>query len=692
MSGIKVEYTQLTGGLDLVSGAMAVRPGRMAECLNFEQVFGKQGYRRIDGYERYDGSPEPSQAAYHVQPFKLGTAEIVAGDIVQGASAVAAVVAVELASGAWADGDAAGRLILANVVAPFAEDESIKVDGVALAATDGAGVKGSISEPQDAQYLQLARAHLRSQILAVPGAGKVLGVAVYRGDVYALRNDTGETTASLWKSSSLGWTLVRAGLLPNGKLVTDVANFSGASTTLALFGCDGVNRHWRYDGTAFELVAPVYSSQGTSKTTVVVGAGSKTFNVQEPGRAWIAGDALLVHSTANAANRMVGVVTSYTPGTNVLVLDVAQALGEGSFAEWDIGKADFTDKPYLLSAHRDHLFLGYPLGQLQTSNIGNPMAYTTTAALFGMGDSITGLTSLRGSVLGVFCAGKIYLLSGSSTQDWALALNSQTSGARFGTLQDFSGNALFLDDRGLTCLQATQKFGGFEPAIFSRDVKPLLDDLTGSVVATRLAKSKLQYRMYFQDGTVLTAAILSPAAELQPGDVSFSRQLYLDAPTCTATGAMPDGGEGFFFGTADGYVMREDVGTSFDGKAIDAVLRMHFNQLKSPANKKRFRKLSLELDSPGSVVMRFRQQFDLDDGQYRASITNTAAALGGGGRWESSGWDQFYWSLPVQTMAEANIDGVGRSMGLLVWHESESDLPFTLQGLILQYSVMGLSR
>ena len=35
----KIEYTPLSGGLDLVSGAMNVKAGRMAECLNFEQVF-----------------------------------------------------------------------------------------------------------------------------------------------------------------------------------------------------------------------------------------------------------------------------------------------------------------------------------------------------------------------------------------------------------------------------------------------------------------------------------------------------------------------------------------------------------------------------------------------------------------------------------------------------------------------------
>lgn len=688
----KVDYTQLSGGLDLVSSALAVKPGRMAECLNFEQVFGKQGYRRIDGYERYDGRPEPSKANYYVQPFREGAVEIGAGDVAQGALALATVIKVELVSGSWGDGDAAGRLILANVAVPFADAEPILVGGVSRASTDGPGQRGSVSEIKNAQYAKLAREFVRGQIAPVPGAGKVLGVSVYRGDVYALRNDAGETSASLWKSSGLGWVAVRAGLLPGGRLATDVANFSGASTTLALFGCDGVNRHWRYDGAAFEFAPPVYASQATSKTSAEIGVGSKTFVVAETSRSWDVGDALLVHSVVSAENRMVGVATSYDAATKTLVFAAAQALGAGAFADWEIGKADFTDKPSLLSAHRDHLFLGYPLGQLQSSNLGEPMAYTTTAALFGMGDAITGLTSLRGAVLGVFCAGRIYILSGSSTLDWSISPNSQASGARFGTVQDLSGNALFLDDRGLTCLQATQKFGGFEPAIFSRDVKPLLDALTDSVVATRLAKSKFQYRMYFKDGTVLTAAILSPSAELQPGDVSFSRQVYPDAPTCAATGAMADGGEGFFFGTASGYVMREDAGASFDGAPIDAVMRLHFNQLKSPANKKRFRKLSLELDSPDSVLMRFRQQFDLDDGQYRASITNTVKALGGGGRWDASGWDQFYWSMPVQTMAEANIDGVGRSMGLLVWHASDSDLPFTLQGLILQYSVMGMAR
>ena len=63
---MKVDYTLMSGGLDLVSGSVGVQPGSVAEALNFEQVFGKVGYRRVDGYERFDGRPQPHLAHYYV--------------------------------------------------------------------------------------------------------------------------------------------------------------------------------------------------------------------------------------------------------------------------------------------------------------------------------------------------------------------------------------------------------------------------------------------------------------------------------------------------------------------------------------------------------------------------------------------------------------------------------------------------
>lgn len=685
----KVEYTPLSGGLDLISGALSVRPGRLSECLNFEQVFGKQGYRRIEGYERFDGRAEPHKATYHVLRFEDGSVEIAPGAVVEGASATAEVVAVEVQSGAW-DGSAAGRLIVVLPSGAFVAGEDLKVAGVPHAKAVAPAEPGSISEPMHASYTELAVSELRAAIQKVPGSGPVLGVAVYRGDVYAARDAADGKTAAVYRSSPSGWQSVRTGLLPGGRFRFDVANFSGSSATISLFGVDGKNRPFKWDGSTFTYMAPIFGTQATSASSVAIGLGSKSFTITESSRSWTPGQQLIIHSVSNAGSRMIGAVTSYSSDT--LTVNVTSFEGTGSVSYWEIGLADFRDKPYLVAGHKDHLFLAYPLGQLQTSNLGDPMTYTTTAALFGIGDEITGLTSMKGAVMGVFCLNKISLLSGTSSADWKMEEYSQSAGGKHDTVQEMAGNALFLDDRGLTSLQATQNFGDFEPAIFSRDVKPLLDAYAARVVGSRIAKGKFQYRLYADDGTRVTAAILSPEAVVSPKDVSFTRQKYAHLPTCIAQGDMDDGSEGLFFGTDSGYVMREDVGTSFDGEVIDAVMRLHFNHLKSPANKKRYRKLEMELESSDDVTVFFRQQFDYADGNYQASLTNEALVAGGGGQWDVSSWDQFRWSLPITNKAEANIDGVGRNMGLLIWHSSSIDRPFLLQGLLLQYTIMGLAR
>ena len=53
----------LDGGLDLVTPRLLVEPGKVVDCLNYECV-DQVGYKKIDGFERYDGGPSPSQVNF----------------------------------------------------------------------------------------------------------------------------------------------------------------------------------------------------------------------------------------------------------------------------------------------------------------------------------------------------------------------------------------------------------------------------------------------------------------------------------------------------------------------------------------------------------------------------------------------------------------------------------------------------
>lgn len=52
----------LDGGLDLVTPKLLVEPGRLVDCLNYECA-DQVGYKKMDGFERYDGGITPSIAA-----------------------------------------------------------------------------------------------------------------------------------------------------------------------------------------------------------------------------------------------------------------------------------------------------------------------------------------------------------------------------------------------------------------------------------------------------------------------------------------------------------------------------------------------------------------------------------------------------------------------------------------------------
>lgn len=107
--------------------------------------------------------------------------------------------------------------------------------------------------------LQAERSARRELIQQVPGSGRVLGIFVLKGGVYAFRNNLAGTAANLWKASVAGWQAVTTpALLPNGQYKTIVTNFIGSSLGIEIVGVDGVNPTFRFDGTTFtQIVGPI---------------------------------------------------------------------------------------------------------------------------------------------------------------------------------------------------------------------------------------------------------------------------------------------------------------------------------------------------------------------------------------------------------------------------------------------------
>ncbi len=91
----------------------------------------------------------------------------------------------------------------------------------------------------------------RGDILAVPGSGGILGVAVYDGDVYAFRDNAGGTAVDLYKATASGWSQVTlSNAITAGARIDHLAyNFTGAVSGKRLYWANGNDRCIEFDGT-----------------------------------------------------------------------------------------------------------------------------------------------------------------------------------------------------------------------------------------------------------------------------------------------------------------------------------------------------------------------------------------------------------------------------------------------------------
>ena len=72
-SRLQSQYFPFEGGINLVDPAQTMEPGELVAAENFE-VDLRGRYRRIDGYERYDGQTLPSKIEpYYRIPFTVGS-------------------------------------------------------------------------------------------------------------------------------------------------------------------------------------------------------------------------------------------------------------------------------------------------------------------------------------------------------------------------------------------------------------------------------------------------------------------------------------------------------------------------------------------------------------------------------------------------------------------------------------------
>lgn len=678
-------YTGLGGGLDLVSPRISMPGGRCLAASNHEPS--ALGYRRIDGFERYDGRPRPSKASYWVLDFDAGATAVSEGDTVTGATSGATgvtLVAGVVTTGTLVGGDAAGYLVLTAVNGTFQDNENLQVSAATVAVANGTAVeRGAGNDTDDTTWIRDAIETARGNIGTVPGSGDIRGVWVFDGDTYAVRDNAGATAGVLHKATASGWTAQDLG--------RTLSFTSGGTTEIA----EGDTITGATSG-ATATVGRVIVTSGTwaggdAAGRMILTAQTGTFQAENlnvgasTNLATIAGNSLAHALPAGGTYRF----ETYNFFGAADLKRMYGCNGVGGAFEWDgevfvpIITGMTTDAPTHIAAHYNHLFLGFPGGSLQHSGVGDPYSWTpiTGAAELGIGEDLTALMADVAGALVAFGRNKIAVLYGTDSASWDLKTFSSDSGAIENSAQKI-GNPIYLDDRGLRSLSTTQAYGDFKAGTLTQTIEPLFatkrrDGVT--VVASCRVRAKDQYRLFWSDGTALALWLGGKEPAAMPLDLG-----KVVKAICSAENAA--GEEVLYFGSTDGYVYQLDSGTSFDGSAIEAFVRLAHNHAGSPTQVKRWLMAHLELDSGAETTLGVVADFQYSDPDLTSFAGQNFTLRGGGGRFNEDTWDDFYWSSPSDGVAQAHIDGTGTNCSVVAVSNATYEQPYTLHGLILHYS------
>lgn len=188
------------------------------------------------------------------------------------------------------------------------------------------------------------------------------------------------------------------------------------------------------------------------------------------------------------------------------------------------------DRPRHVAYHHGHLALGYKEGRVDISVAGEPWNFSGVdgASSWGIGDSVTGMIPLSGTILGIFCDNSITGLSGTTVDNFATQVISPRMGALEYTVVDM-GFPVYANSYGIYTLSQTQEYGDYLGTPLSQDISPWLrprltidDNKPASVNLAYPVRSKNQYRLSFTDGYILTMTMNFG----QQGAPTFSKHKY----------------------------------------------------------------------------------------------------------------------------------------------------------------------
>jgi hypothetical protein len=351
----------------------------------------------------------------------------------------------------------------------------------------------------------------------------------------------------------------------------------------------------------------------------------------------------------------------------------------------------------VVAAYRNHMFYAGKSTTPQEVIFSEPLnedGFNTGngAGSVKVDDTVVALKVFRNSLF-IFCENRIFKLTGSSSSDFVVEPVTRSIGCiNSFTVQEFAGDLIFLGPDGLRTIAATERIGDTELGTISKNIQSIFDENISNSVDfdSVVIPDKTQYRIFFNKTGQSAELSKGATCVLKKEGFEFS-ELKGFKTTCTDT-FVETGDVIVLHGDINGFVQRQEIGSTFDGTTIKGKYRGPDMVFGDSGIRKHMQKVIINYRPEGSVDADLIVRYDNEDKNsarpavYPFSTDNLAASYGVAVYSTTSSATQFVYGGGQDPLDRKAVEGSGFSVILKVEDDGESN-PYSLKGFQLEYQL-----
>jgi len=307
-------------------------------------------------------------------------------------------------------------------------------------------------------------------------------------------------------------------------------------------------------------------------------------------------------------------------------------------------------------------------------------------------DDITGLKVFRDSLF-IFCANRIFKLTGSTSSDFAVQAVTRNIGCVNGdTIQEFGGDLLFLGPDGLRTVAATARIGDTELGTISKNVQSVFDlNIRDSALFESVViQDKTQYRLFFTKANQAESITRGIICVMKADKYEFS-EIRGIKPSATDS-FVEEGNVIVLHGDFSGFVHRQEKGNTFDGTPVLGRYRSADMGFGDTGIRKHMQRVIVNFKPESTISADLFIRYDNEDANstrpdaYPFDSTQTFSQFGSALFSSLDGSARFVFGGPSQPLVRQAVEGSGFSVALKV-NDNLTTAPYSLKGFQLEYQL-----